>query len=624
MNSSSNNLLTNGLNNELSVLPESTKAKLYDLFGQIEKEFELVYLENLCLKNKLETQQSNGSSLVATGISTITGTTPTFNLNDSMRSTNALELGENSSDKILSPNFNIVAHNQQKSQKTKTNSLLQFPKFRPPRDLMQTLRNSTQIAHLQKSVHVDTKLIQSLNGHKDGIWDVCVSKLPSNYIENLFKLNNFETNNQTTLNYLIAGTASADFSARLWLLNKNITALNHSIQNGLCIQQYCGHQGSVNSIRFHPNKQVNLVLSASGDGQAHIWQSILSDSNSKFESNHELLSDLHNYLTSQNLNQNNNGNTNSIQNQNTQSHGETGTLSLIRTPISRYDKHSDVCIAADWFPDGDYLATASWDRTSNVYNVETGQLVCSLQHDDQLTNVTLHNTQKILLTSSKDTTFKIWDFRNPSENTVNIYQAHNRAVNSAIFVNDDKLATTSDDHTCKIWDLRVMRSPVCSIGLNASVNRLCTSINTLNNEVILCLPLDNRDIKFYSLNGERLHRFPRTNRIGHKRLVTSVASCDDYILSASFDKQVLCWSSDFKQPTSNLSQFMSQNLKKMKSISDQPFNSLATTSVTGAVGSYDDTNDVQQSTIATSTSHNDHLVAKKLTKRVNDMKLRDD
>ena len=97
------------------------------------------------------------------------------------------------------------------------------------------------------------------------------------------------------------------------------------------------------------------------------------------------------------------------------------TPSVIRSPIRRYEGHSDACIAAEWFPDGELLATASWDRTANVYNVETGKILCNLQHDDYLTNVTAHMSQKIILTASKDTTFKIWDFRDPIC-SVQIYQ----------------------------------------------------------------------------------------------------------------------------------------------------------------------------------------------------------
>ena len=39
---------------------------------------------------------------------------------------------------------------------------------------------------------------------------------------------------------------------------------------GQSVMQYTGHTGSVNSLRFHPTKE--LVLTASGDGSVHIWQ----------------------------------------------------------------------------------------------------------------------------------------------------------------------------------------------------------------------------------------------------------------------------------------------------------------------------------------------------------------
>jgi hypothetical protein len=88
-----------------------------------------------------------------------------------------------------------------------------------------------------------------------------------------------------------------------------------------------------------------------------------------------------------------------------------------------------------------------------------------------------------------------------------------------------------------------MRSPVSTINLNAGANRLCSFEQTA--ETFLAIPLDNRDIKIYNLAGERMMRLPRTNRIGHRRLVTSVASHGNLLLSASFDKTVSCWSIDY-------------------------------------------------------------------------------
>lgn len=55
----------------------------------------------------------------------------------------------------------------------------------------------------------------------------------------------------------------SDHSACIW-----------SIESGRCLLQYHGHAGSVNSIRFHPLK--DLVLTSSGDCLAHIWQAVVN------------------------------------------------------------------------------------------------------------------------------------------------------------------------------------------------------------------------------------------------------------------------------------------------------------------------------------------------------------
>lgn len=54
-----------------------------------------------------------------------------------------------------------------------------------------------------------------------------------------------------------------DHSACIW-----------GVDSGRCLLQYLGHSGSVNSICFHPNK--DLVLTGSGDQTAHIWQAVIN------------------------------------------------------------------------------------------------------------------------------------------------------------------------------------------------------------------------------------------------------------------------------------------------------------------------------------------------------------
>lgn len=55
----------------------------------------------------------------------------------------------------------------------------------------------------------------------------------------------------------------ADYTARIW-----------NFESGDCLMQYTGHSGSVNSICFHPNK--DLLLTASGDQTVHIWQAAVN------------------------------------------------------------------------------------------------------------------------------------------------------------------------------------------------------------------------------------------------------------------------------------------------------------------------------------------------------------
>lgn len=52
------------------------------------------------------------------------------------------------------------------------------------------------------------------------------------------------------------------------------TACVWSIESGRCLLQYQGHKGSVNSMRFHPTK--DLIMTASGDQTCHLWQAAIS------------------------------------------------------------------------------------------------------------------------------------------------------------------------------------------------------------------------------------------------------------------------------------------------------------------------------------------------------------
>ncbi|KAG8573490.1 hypothetical protein GDO81_012426 [Engystomops pustulosus] len=173
------------------------------------------------------------------------------------------------------------------------------------------------------------QLVKEYVGHRDGLWDVSVTRTQP----------------------VVLGTASADHTALLW-----------SIETGKCLTKYVGHAGSVNSIKFHPTDQI--ALTASGDQTAHIWRyvvqlptpqpsadtSISAEEEVDFSDKDDLDAD-----------------------------GDISSdCPTVRVPITSLKSHQGVVIAADWLVGGKQAVTASWDRTANLYDVETSELVHSL------------------------------------------------------------------------------------------------------------------------------------------------------------------------------------------------------------------------------------------------------
>ncbi|ELK34470.1 WD repeat-containing protein 37 [Myotis davidii] len=214
----------------------------------------------------------------------------------------------------------------------------------------------------------------------------------------------------------------------------------------------------------------------------------------------------------------------------------------IRVPLTSLKSHQGVVIAADWLVGGKQVVTASWDRTANLYDVETAELVHSLTgHDQELTHCCTHPTQRLVVTSSRDTTFRLWDFRDPSIHSVNVFQGHTDTVTSAVFTVGDNVVSGSDDRTVKVWDLKNMRSPIATIRTDSAINR----INVCVGQKIIALPHDNRQVRLFDMSGVRLARLPRSSRQGHRRMVCCSAWSEDHptcnLFTCGFDRQAIGW-----------------------------------------------------------------------------------
>uniref|UniRef100_A0A8C9RUY4 WD repeat-containing protein 37 n=1 Tax=Scleropages formosus TaxID=113540 RepID=A0A8C9RUY4_SCLFO len=436
-----------------SKLPMSLRSNLLDLFGQIEREFENLYIENLELRREIDTLNER---LAAEG-QTIDG-----------------------GDLSKGPLKAKASHStSQLSQKLKTTYKASTSK------IVSSFKATTSRAVCQ--------LVKEYVGHRDGIWDLSVTRTQP----------------------IILGTASADHNAMLW-----------SIETGKCLLKYVGHAGHRHFLFFTHLS----VQTASGDQTAHIWRFMVqlpapqpvaditvsapSEDDVDFSDKDEADAD---------------------------AEGPNECPS-IRVPSSTLKSHQGVVIAADWLVGGKQAVTASWDRAANLYDVETSELVHSLTgHDQELTHCCTHPTQRLVVTSSRDTTFRLWDFRDPSIHSVNVFQGHTDTVTSAVFTVGDNVVSGSDDRTVKVWDLKNMRSPIATIRTDSAVNRISVSVS----QRIIALPHDNRQVRLFDMSGVRLARLPRSNRQGHRRMVCCSAWSEDSptcnLFTCGFDRQAIGW-----------------------------------------------------------------------------------
>ncbi|XP_014260508.1 WD repeat-containing protein 37-like [Cimex lectularius] len=434
-------------------LPPVIRSKLQDLFAQIEKEFENLYNENLNLHDKIDA------------------------LNEKLEKEN---YNPERQQTIFESTDDVIPVKTSKhklsgsSQKLKTAHKLKA--------------QTSKIVSSFKTPSVVCSVVKELRGHRDGVWDVAVARpgVP------------------------LVGTASADHTALIWIM-----------ESGKCALRYIGHSGSVNSIRFHPTR--DLVLTASGDQTAHVWQAAITpDYNKTGASSDEDIE----------------GGGEGESGCDTDIEGGGGT-STLRTPIAELTGHAGVVSHADWMSGGDLIITASWDRTAGLYDVEKKELVNTLTgHDQEITHVCGHHSQRLIVTSSQDTTFRLWDFREPIH-SVSVFQGHTDTVTSAIFTKrEEKVISGSDDRTVKVWDLRNMRSPQATIRSDSAINKLAVS-----NLGIIAIPHDNRQVRLFDLTGQRIAR----HRQGHQRMVCSVAWADEHSFSSNFfscgfDRLILGWS----------------------------------------------------------------------------------
>lgn len=209
--------------------------------------------------------------------------------------------------------------------------------------------------------------------------------------------------------------------------------------------------------------------------------------------------------------------------------------------VHSLEHHSVVCCVR-FSADGKYVATGC-NRSAQIYDVHTGQLVCKLQDDSAeregdlyIRSVCFSPDGKYLATGAEDKIIRVWDIKNRQIRY--LFQGHDQDIYSLDFSRNGRhIASGSGDRTVRMWD---MESGQCVLTLSIADGVTTVAISP-DGRYVAAGSLDKTVRVWDTSTGFLVERLEAPD--GHKDSVYSVAFTPDGkdLVSGSLDKTIKYW-----------------------------------------------------------------------------------
>jgi WD40 repeat protein/transcriptional regulator with XRE-family HTH domain len=206
------------------------------------------------------------------------------------------------------------------------------------------------------------------------------------------------------------------------------------------------------------------------------------------------------------------------------------SLASLQVPPRVLSGHTDHINSIELSPDGNYLATASNDKTARLWNLATGETIQVFSgHTDNVTDLVFTPDGKTLLTTSVDGTAHLWNIA--TGKSEKIFSAATEIYLVAFSPDGQHFVTAGPDGEVLIWDVTAGKTVELLSGHTKMVTRVAYSPD---GKYVLTGSNDNTARLWDAATGEQVETYA-----GHANGVSSLAFSPDGKYFATGDDYVV-------------------------------------------------------------------------------------
>lgn len=197
--------------------------------------------------------------------------------------------------------------------------------------------------------------------------------------------------------------------------------------------------------------------------------------------------------------------------------------------------HAARLCSVAFHPQGDFVATTSFDHTWRLWDVQTGsEVLLQDGHWKEVYGVGFHPDGSLCSTTDYGGVVQVWDLR--TGKSACHFLGHAKRVLCAEFSpNGFQLATAGDDGTIKIWDLR-KRKQFASIPAHSNLITQLKFDRHHGGEILASSSFDGT-VKLWKTRDWKI----LATGMGHGGKVMGVDMLPDSLVTCGFDKTIKLW-----------------------------------------------------------------------------------